>query len=79
MFSELDTVVLTKDVAEAGLKRGDIGAVVYCYEGAGAFEVEFVTGGGTTIGVLTLQEGDIRPMGGKEVLHARELAQSAAL
>lgn len=77
MFNELDMVVLTKDVAQAGLKRGDVGAVVHCYEGGEAFEVEFVTGRGDTIGVLTLEEADIRPIGGHEVLHARELQQAA--
>ncbi len=77
MFTELDMVVLTKDVAQAGLKRGDVGAVVHCYEGGEAFEVEFVTGRGSTIGVLTLEEADIRPIGGQEVLHARELQQAA--
>jgi hypothetical protein len=77
MFNELDMVVLTKDVAQSGLKRGDIGAVVHCYEGGAAFEVEFVTGQGDTIGVLTLEDADIRPIGGREVLHARELREAA--
>ena len=77
MFNEWDIVVLTKDVSPAGLKRGDVGAVVHCYEGGEAFEVEFVTGRGDTIGVLTLEEADIRPIGGKDVLHARELKQAA--
>ena len=77
MFNELDMVVLTKDMAQAGLERGDIGAVVHSYEGGSAFEVEFVTGHGDTISVLTLEEADIRPIGGREVLHARELLQAA--
>lgn len=33
MIRELDAVVLTKDVSEAGLMRGNTGAVVYCYGG----------------------------------------------
>ncbi|MFO7987352.1 MAG: DUF4926 domain-containing protein [Desulfatiglandaceae bacterium] len=77
MFNELDMVVLTKEVARSGLKRGDIGAVVHCYESGEAFEVEFVTGRGDTIGVFTLEEVDIRPIGEREVLHARELQQVA--
>ena len=35
--------------------------------------VEFVTGGGGTIAVVTLSESDIRPMQGKEILHVRTL------
>jgi hypothetical protein len=31
MFKELDTVALTRDVADEGLKAGDIGAIVHAY------------------------------------------------
>lgn len=78
MIRELDTVVLTHDIAEYGLKQGDIGAVVHCYRDGAAFEVEFVTAEGRTIALLTLTRADIRPIGGREVLHVRELAQVAA-
>ena len=78
VFRELDTVVLTHDIDEYGLNRGDIGAVVHCYKDGAAFEVEFVTAEGRTIAVLTLTQADIRPIGGREVLHVRELAQVAA-
>ena len=79
MFNELETVVLTRDIAEHGLKNGDIGAVVHSYQDGTAFEVEFVTGGGGTIAVLTLEEEDLRPVSAREVLHARELAQATSL
>ncbi len=78
MIRELDTVVLTHDVDEYGLIQGDIGAVVHCYEDGAAFEVEFVTAEGRTIALLTLDRADIRPIGGREVLHVRELARVAA-
>ena len=78
MIRELDTVVLTHDIAEYGLKQGDIGAVVHCYRDGTAFEVEFVTAEGRTIALLTLNRADIRPIGSREVLHVRELAQVAA-
>ena len=78
MIRELDTVVLTHDVDEYGLKQGDIGAVVHCYSDSAAFEVEFVTAEGRTIALLTLNRADIRPIGGREVLHVRELAQVVA-
>ena len=66
MVRELDTVVLTRDIAEYALKRGDVGAVVHCYPDEKAFEVEFVTGKGTTTAVLTLTNSDIRRKSGKE-------------
>jgi len=39
------------------------------------FEVEFVTGEGATIAVLTLSQQDIRPMHAREILHVRALAK----
>jgi hypothetical protein len=60
VFHELDTVVLTRDLDEHGLKRGDMGAVVHCYPDGTAFEVEFVRADGTTVALLTLGLADIR-------------------
>ncbi|GAB4506364.1 MAG: DUF4926 domain-containing protein [Anaerolineales bacterium] len=74
MIRELDTVVLTKDLEAYGLKRGDVGAVVHGYADGKAFEVEFVTGEGHTIAVVTLSEADVRPMRPEEILHVRALA-----
>jgi hypothetical protein len=74
MIKELDSVVLTHDIEEYGLKNGDIGAVVYCYSDGNAFEVEFITAEGKTIVVLTLTSTDIRLMSNKEILHVREFA-----
>ena len=71
MIKELDTIVLTHDIKEHHLQQGDVGAVLHCYPSDG-FEVEFVTGEGTTAAVLTLTADDIRPMGKGEILHARE-------
>ncbi len=76
MIRELDTVVLTRDIPEHGLKRGDVGAVVHCYADGVAWEVEFVAAEGTTVAVLTLRAADIRPMGCREILHVRELASA---
>lgn len=74
MINELDTIVLTRDIAEHGLKQGDIGAVVHCYQDSAAFEIEFVTAEGRTIALLTLTPADVRAMSSREILHARELA-----
>jgi hypothetical protein len=74
MIKELNSVVLTHDIEEYGLKKGDIGAVVHCYSDGNAFEVEFITAEGRTIAVLTLTSTDIRLMSNKEILHVREFA-----
>ena len=73
IIQELDTVVLSHDIDEYGLRQDDIGAVVHCYKNNEAFEVEFVTGEGETIAVLTLTQADIRPIRRQEILHVREL------
>lgn len=76
MLSELDTVVLTRDLPEHGLKRGDVGTVVHRYGEGEGYEVEFVTGEGTTVDVLTLEAKVLRPMEGREILHVRGLASA---
>ena len=73
MIRELEAIVLTRDIPEHGLRRGDIGAVVHCYKDGVAFEVEFVTGKGDTVAVITLESKDVRPMHPGEILHAREI------
>jgi hypothetical protein len=76
MIRELDGVVLTHDMPEHGLKKGDVGAVVHCYADGVAWEAEFVAAGGTPLAVLTLREADIRPTRSRESLHVRELASA---
>ena len=73
IIKELDTVVLSRNLPEHGLKRGDIGAVVHCYKDGEAFEVEFITGQGKTVAVITLKKEDVRLMKDREILHARKL------
>ena len=73
MIKELDTIVLSHDVEKYGLKQGDIGAVVHIYGTEATYEVEFVTGEGETVAVLTLTSNDVRPMREGEILHVREL------
>lgn len=71
-MKELDTVVLTRDMPEHRLHRGDVGAVVHLH-GPDAAEVEFVAADGFTVAVVTLTGDDMRPMGGREILHVRPL------
>jgi len=76
MIRELDTIVLTHDIPEYRLKRGDVGAVVHCYTDGAAWGAEFVAAEGTTVAVLTLTAADIRPMGNREILYVRELSSA---
>ena len=69
-FHELDTVVLLRDLPEAGLRIGDLGAVVQAY-GNEAVEVEFVTASGRTQALLTLPVGDIRSVRDDDLLAVR--------
>ena len=78
MINELDLVVLTHDIDDHGLKSGDVGTVVHCYEDEIGFEVEFVTAEGKTIAVLTLTNKDIRSFVRSEILHTREVAPALA-
>ena len=60
IYQVLDTVVLDRDLAEHGLRKGDLGSVVEVYEPDG-LEVEFVTASGRSAALLTLNDRDVRP------------------
>jgi hypothetical protein len=69
MINELDVVALTHDITEAGLRRGDFGAVVHRYLDGSSYEVEFFTPEGQTIALLTLTDQDIRLVSSEELSH----------
>ena len=73
MIGELEQVALVRDLPEYGLLAGDVGTVVLTHDGRG-YEVEFMTLTGDTIGVVTLLATDVRPIGQREVAHARSLS-----
>ncbi len=50
--------MLWHDLPDAGLRDGDLGAVVHVSEDA--LEVEFVTASGRTQALLTVGAGDVR-------------------
>ncbi len=60
-FRELDSVVLRRDLPDAGLRVGDVGTVVLVY-GVDAVEVEFVTHAGRTQALRTLAVSEVRPL-----------------
>ena len=72
-FRELDTVVLLQDLPEAGLRSGDLGAIVHVHTPE-SFEVEFVTASGRTQAVVTLGGTAIRPVKDDDLLTVRPTA-----
>ena len=69
-FRELDTVVVTRDMPEAGLRTGDLGAVVQIYDAA-TLEVEFVTAAGRTQALRMLSAADVRAVRDDDLLAVR--------
>ena len=70
MIKELDMVVLTADLPAYGLKAGDRGTIVLVHT-HGGYEVEFMTLDGETVAVVSLAPDQIRPVGRREIAHAR--------
>ena len=75
MYKLLDTVALTHDIPNAGLRRGDLGAVVEILAPE-AMEVEFVAASGRTQALLTLGVADIRQVGDRDLIAVRSLEEA---
>jgi len=73
MMRELDTVVLTIDLPEHRLRKGDMGTIVLVHEARG-YEVEFVTLTGETLAVVSLDASCVRPIVAGEIANARQVA-----
>lgn len=71
MIKELDRIILTRDIPENNLKKGDLGIVVMVHANSKGFEVEFSTLDGITISVVTLNSEDVREIRKHEIAHAR--------
>jgi len=71
---EHDLVVLTADIPEESLERGDVGTVVLVHRANAGFEVEFATLAGETLAVVTVAAHAVRPVGDKEIAHVRRVA-----
>jgi len=74
MIEELEDVILTCDLPEHGLAKGDIGTVVLVHKEAKGYEVEFTTLDGETIAIVTLMSGQVRPSKPREIAYVRDLA-----
>jgi hypothetical protein len=73
MIRELDRVILSSDLPEHGLQSGDVGTVVLAHGDTG-YEVEFITLDGETLAVVSLFPNQLRPIGRREIAHARTVA-----
>ena len=77
MYKLLDTVALTHDIPDAGLRKGDLGSIVEVHA-PDALEVEFVAASGRTQALLELSSADIRQVGDQDLIAVRSLAATDA-
>jgi len=77
MIKESDSVVLNADLQEYGLERGDIGTVVLVHSEGKGYEVEFVSLDGETMAVVSLFPSQVRPIGRREIAHARPIESTS--
>ena len=75
MYKLLDTVVLKRNVPEAGLRVGDLGAIVEVHD-PDHFEVEFVAASGRTQALVTLDSDDIRHVNDRDLIAVRSLERA---
>lgn len=74
-YQELDTVVLTRDLPDHGLRAGDLGAVVHLHS-AEVLEVEFVRASGQTQALVTLSATDVRAVEEHDLVAVRTVGSS---
>ncbi|MDX2259324.1 MAG: DUF4926 domain-containing protein [Hyphomicrobiaceae bacterium] len=74
MIEELDRVALTTDVPEDGLVAGDVGTVVHVHDGGAGYVVEFMSHKGETVAIATVRAAWVRPVGSRDIVHARAMA-----
>jgi Domain of unknown function (DUF4926) len=79
MIAELDLIVLTEDLPEHHLAKGNVGTVVHILEQEKAYEVEFTTFQGVTVALVTLSPAQFRAIAAGDIPSAanHELALAA--
>jgi len=73
MIKEHASVVLLESRPDSGLEVGDVGVVVHVHRGGEAYEVEFLTLKGETVGIETLSADQIRAASRRDMPHVRDL------
>ena len=71
MFQEHAQVVLACPLPALGLEPGDVGVVVHVHANGAAYEIEFISLDGRTVGLQTLQAHQLRAVSGGAVPHER--------
>jgi hypothetical protein len=79
VIAEHERAVLTQDVPEKGLKAGDVGTVISVHttqadgEERAGYTLEFLSPSGETVAIATVFADAVRPVGPREVNHARAI------
>ena len=73
MIREFGRAILTKDIPEENLKAGDVGTVVDVHEDGAGYSLEFFALNGETLAVVTVTADAVRPVGERQIAHARDL------
>lgn len=71
MFQEHAQVVLASPLPALGLEPGDVGVVIHVHANGAAYEIEFMSLDGRTIGVQTLRSNQLRGVSASAVPHER--------
>jgi hypothetical protein len=69
-FEELQVVVLDRDLPEHGLRKGDVGTIVYVNQ-PDAVQVEFIAASGDTVALVTLSGTDLRKANSSDMMTVR--------
>lgn len=75
-FKLFEQVVLTQDIPERKLRRGDVATIVEHHpmrQGEDGYSLELFNGIGETIAVITVPESAIQPLSADTILHVRNL------
>lgn len=76
-YKLFEEIVLTKDIPERQLKKGDVATVVEhhpCSDGEDGYSLELFNALGDTIAVITVSESAIEPLTEGEIFSIRSLA-----
>lgn len=76
-FKLYEEVVLTKDIPDKGLKKGDVATIVEHHpvsDGEDGYSLELFNALGDTIAVITVAESAIEPLKEDEIFSVRSFA-----
>ena len=74
MIKEHTSIILTRDLPQEHLLKGDVGVIVHVHGNGEAYEVEFMTMSGSTVSVCTLEASDVKAVDSHMMPHVRKIA-----